>query len=66
VQYEDVENFGASLDPKGLRLLLQLDDYSNGTDLMGWGPGGSLYFLMRNADLSARYFDKCELAVQVT
>jgi uncharacterized protein YwqG len=61
VQYEDVEEIG-----DGRHLLLQLDDYSNGSDLMFWGPGGSLYFLMRDADLRARRFDECELAIQVT
>jgi uncharacterized protein YwqG len=48
------------------RLLLQLGQYSDGTELCGWGPGGLLYFLMRPDDLTAGKFDLAELMVQCT
>jgi Domain of unknown function (DUF1963) len=50
----------------GLRLLLQLDPYSNGEQTEDWGPGGSLYFLIRDRDLRARRFCACEFEMQCT
>jgi Domain of unknown function (DUF1963) len=47
----------------GLRLLLQIDPYSNGEELEGWGPGGSLYFLIRDRDLHRRRFGACEFEI---
>jgi uncharacterized protein YwqG len=47
-------------------LLLQLDQYSNGEELEGWGPGGSLYFVMRDCDLRQGRFDRCEFDMQCT
>jgi len=49
-----------------LRLLLQLDPYSDGEASEGWGPGGSLYFLIRDGDLRERRFDRCEFDMQCT
>ena len=46
------------------RLLLQVDDYSNGVESHGWGPGGSLYFLMHDRDLRQHRFDRCEFEIQ--
>ncbi len=51
---------------KKLSLLLQVDDYSNGEEAHGWGPGGSLYFLMSDPDLRARRFDRCQFEMQFT
>jgi uncharacterized protein YwqG len=48
------------------RLLLQIGQYRDGTELCGWGPGGLLYFLMRPDDLTAAMFDLAELMVQCT
>lgn len=48
------------------RLLLQIDQYSNGEQMEGWGPGGSLYFTMRSDDLDALRFDACQLDGQFT
>jgi uncharacterized protein YwqG len=53
-------------EPNGLRLLLQIDPYTNGKEGEDWGPGGSLYFLIRNADLRARRFDRCTYEMQFT
>jgi hypothetical protein len=53
-------------DPTGMRLLLQLDQYSNGTESEGWGPGGSLYFMLGVSDLRKRHFDRCEFDGQFT
>jgi uncharacterized protein YwqG len=61
VQQYDLDTAG-----DGLRLLLQLDDYSNGDDSEGWGPGGSLYFLIRDEALRERRFDRCEFEIQFT
>jgi uncharacterized protein YwqG len=54
------------LDADDARLLLQVDDYSNGEELHGWGPGGSLYFALRDRDLRAGRFDRCEFDIQFT
>jgi uncharacterized protein YwqG len=51
-------------DPDGLRLLLQLDSYTDGTKWAEWGDAGLLYFLIRDADLAARRFDRCEFEMQ--
>jgi len=48
------------------RLLLQVDHYCNGEEAHGWGPGGSLYYVLSNRDLSAGMFDRCELEGQFT
>jgi uncharacterized protein YwqG len=48
------------------RLLLQVDSYCNGEDLHGWGPGGSLYYLLPERDLRAGVFTGCELEGQFT
>ena len=53
-------------NPAAYRLLLQLDGYSNGDEHEGWGPGGSLYFLMRDRDLRQRRFDRCDFGMQYT
>ncbi len=49
-----------------MRLLLQVDDYSNGEELQGWGPGGTLYFVMSEENLRMRRFDRCEFDIQFT
>jgi len=66
VQWHDLDCPCDMRDPDSYRLLLQLDDYANGDDIMGWGPGGSVYFLMHDADLRARRFETCEFEFQVT
>lgn len=40
------------------RLLLQVGTYDNGMKDHWWGPGGSLYFMIREDDLAARRFDR--------
>jgi uncharacterized protein YwqG len=47
-------------------LLLQLGEYHDGQEIMGWGPGGLLYFMLHPADLAAGKFSAAELEVQVT
>jgi uncharacterized protein YwqG len=65
VQYESEEM--AELDKlHGLHLLLQLDAFTDGTAYAEWGGGGSLYFLIRDADLAAGRFDRCEFEMQGT
>ena len=51
-------------DPNGLRLLLQLDSYTDGKKWAEWGDAGTLYFLIRDADLAARRFNRCALEMQ--
>jgi uncharacterized protein YwqG len=65
VQYESEQM--AELDKlHGLNLLLQLDAFTDGNKWAEWGDGGSLYFLIRDADLAARRFDHCEFEMQGT
>jgi uncharacterized protein YwqG len=65
VQYESEQM--AELDKlDGLNLLLQLDAFTDGNKWAEWGDGGSLYFLIRDADLAARRFDRCEFEMQGT
>ncbi len=46
------------------RLLLQVGTYDNGVEDRWWGPGGSLYFTIRETDLAARRFDRVEFDAQ--
>lgn len=46
------------------RLLLQVGTYDNGVHERWWGPGGSLYFMIREKDLAARRFDRVEFDAQ--
>jgi uncharacterized protein YwqG len=48
------------------RLLLQMGSYENGTQSHGWGPGGNLYFAIRDEDLRAQRFDRCAVDMQCT
>jgi uncharacterized protein YwqG len=50
----------------GLNLLLQLDAFTDGTTYAEWGGGGSLYFMIRDADLAAARFDRCVFEMQGT
>jgi phosphoribosylformylglycinamidine synthase PurS subunit len=58
------EQMGGPNDPNGLQLLLQLDSYTDGKKWAEWGDAGTLYFLIRDADLAARRFDRCEFEAQ--
>jgi hypothetical protein len=46
--------------------LLQVDGYCNGEELHGWGPGGSLYYLLPERDLRVGVFAGCEFEGQFT
>ena len=48
------------------RLLLQVDAYCNGETAHYWGPGGSLFYVLHDADLRAHVFARCELEGQFT
>jgi len=63
VQWHDLDRFE---DYDDARLLLQVDQYSIGEDLHGWGPGGSLYFLLPEQDLLAHTLAGCEFDIQFT
>jgi uncharacterized protein YwqG len=65
VQQHDLDEL-ASAHRSPMRLLLQVDDYSNGERLHGWGPGGSLYFLLPENSLRMRRFDGCVFEIQFT
>jgi uncharacterized protein YwqG len=54
------------VNDSAMRVLLQLGEYHDGTELCGWGPGGLLYFMIRPRDLTAWSFGKAELTVQCT
>lgn len=53
-------------DRDDARLLLQVDQYCNGEELHGWGPGGSLYYVLPEEELRAQVFEGCELEGQFT
>lgn len=59
---DDFAEFGAG----NVRLLLQVDGYSNGEDLQSFGRGGSLYYVLTEAALRAHSFERCELEGQFT
>jgi uncharacterized protein YwqG len=59
----DIEMFDS---PVAARLLLQVDAYCNGETAHGWGPGGSLFYVLPDADLRAHTFARCELEGQFT
>jgi uncharacterized protein YwqG len=59
----DLEKFQSEEDA---RLLLQVDSYCNGEARHGWGPGGSLYYLLSERDLRARAYERCEFEGQFT
>lgn len=42
-------------------LLLQIDQYSNGERMEGWGPGGSLYYTLIEEDLREGRFEHAQL-----
>jgi uncharacterized protein YwqG len=48
------------------RLLLQVDAYCNGETAHYWAPGGSLFYVLPDADLRAHAFARCELEGQFT
>ncbi len=48
------------------RLLLQVGTYDNGEDNRWWGPGGTIYFMIREEDLAAGRFDNVAFDTQVT
>ena len=56
----------AMFDSHAARLLLQVDAYCNGETSHSWGPGGSLFYVLRDADLRAHDFTRCELEGQFT
>jgi uncharacterized protein YwqG len=51
---------------EGWRLLLEVDQYCNGEELHGWGPGGRLYFVLPESDLRLKIIDGCEFEGQFT
>jgi uncharacterized protein YwqG len=53
-------------DANDARLLLQVDRYCNGEKSHGWGPGGSLYFVLPERDLREHCYDGCEFDMQFT
>jgi uncharacterized protein YwqG len=49
-----------------VRLLLQIGNYHDGSKWHDWGPGGIVYFTIRQEDLAAKHFDRAELDMQCT
>jgi uncharacterized protein YwqG len=60
----DLWRFDAGDDD--VRLLLQVDSYCNGEDTQGWGPGGSLYYVVSDQDLRTHNYESCEFEGQFT
>ena len=63
VQLNDVDQADTN-DPKGYRLLLQIDEYCDGKEAVEFGDGGSLYFMIEEPNLRKHRFDRCELEMQ--
>jgi uncharacterized protein YwqG len=59
----DLSRFQSASDS---RLLLQVDSYCNGEKLHGWGPGGSLYYVLAERELRAGRYERCEFEGQFT
>jgi hypothetical protein len=67
VQWHDLDPMETGRAASDMRLLLQLDDYPNGTELADFGgTGGSLYFTISEADLTAGRFEACDFDRQFT
>lgn len=47
-------------------LLLQVDSYTNGKEFGDWGPGGSLYYMIKEIALAEQDWESCELTGQFT
>ena len=43
-----------------------LGSYENGSESYGWGPGGNLYFMLRDKDLAKRRFSHADVEMQCT
>jgi uncharacterized protein YwqG len=65
VQWHDLD-VTVDADPDDLQLLLQVDEYCNGEEVLSFGPGGSLYFLLSGEDLRAGDFANCTFDIQFT
>ncbi len=48
------------------RLLLQVGTYDDGQKSHWWGPGGTIYFMIREEDLAAHRFDEVVFDAQCT
>jgi hypothetical protein len=66
VQRQDLYSTRPGIFRKAAQLLFQLDQYSNGEESEGWGPGGSLYFMITDQDLRKRRFERCHFEMQCT
>jgi uncharacterized protein YwqG len=64
LQQGDLRSIDDLNESDSFHLLLQIDSYSNGSESAEWGDHGSLYFLMRDDDLMARRFDRCQFDMQ--
>lgn len=65
VQNDDLDFFLDDAD-SAFRLLIQLDSYSDGKEFEGWGPGGSLYFMIPEDDLAEGRLEETQLTGQFT
>lgn len=66
IQHRDLDVIGFSHESEGIRLLLQIDRYANGEESHGWGPGGSLYFVLPEENLVTGDYAACEFEIQFT
>ncbi len=56
----------ADIIPSEARLLLQLGEHHDGAKWHSWGPGGLVYFVIRDEDFAASSFECAELDMQCT
>ena len=65
VQGDDLDAFLDGAE-SAFRLLIQLDSYSDGESFEGFGPGGSLYFMIPEDDFAAGRLEAAQLTGQFT
>ncbi len=65
VQNDELDFFLDHADSP-FRLLIQIDSYGDGKNHQGWGPGGSLYFMIPEDDFAAGRLEEAQLTGQFT
>jgi uncharacterized protein YwqG len=67
VQGDDLDFFLDDTESDSpFRLLIQIEDYSTGDGFEGYGPGGSLYFMITEHDFAEGDFEAAQLTSQCT
>jgi uncharacterized protein YwqG len=62
----DLEGLSSLTGESRSQLLLQIGWYESGCETESWGPGGILYYMISDQDLSERRFDRAWFEMQCT